>query len=330
VATETLDVDGITLTAWQEAVEREIVVAVPDLPHQHAFRIAAARRTEEIRDRRGALVGRLVRRRRELRGTVAVAVEPVPGPWRASLLRVRVDNRTPLRSADDRSAAALAAFVATHTVIGVSDGAFVSMMDPPEWAADAVAGCVNLGTWPVLAGEPGRRDLMLCAPIILYDHPRIAPESAGDLFDGTEIDEMLTLRTLTLSEEEKREARATDPRAAALIDRTETLAPGQLWRLHGAIRDRRRVEPAVEPEVLVVAGEALTHGSRVRLRPGARRADAQDMFLAGRTAVVEAVLRDVDDRPYLAVTLADDPGADIHRRHGRFRYFAPDEVEPLP
>jgi hypothetical protein len=222
------------------------------------------------------------------------------------------------------------------------------MVDPPEWAAGAVAGCENIGTWPVLAGPAGQRDVVLCAPIILYDHPEIAPESPGDLFDATEIDEILTLRTLALSDAEKREARATDPRAAAVIDRTESLDGSQLERLHGAIRYLRAVpgtgsqadEPVpwwdpdadagVSPhtDTVVIAGRRVGSGSAVRLRPGARRADAQDMFLAGRLATVEAVLLDVDDNPYLAVTLADDPGADVQRSHGRFRYFAPDEVEP--
>jgi hypothetical protein len=255
--------------------------------------------------------------------------------------------------------------VASHTIVEVSGGAFVSMTDPPEWAAEAVADCANIGTWPVLAGPPGHRDAVLCAPIILYDHPEIAPESPGDLFDATEIDEILTLRTLALSDAEKREARATDPRAAALIDRVEALDAGQLERLHGVVRyrgepsgsrppaheapvvpDRTRPDPApsdqdcpwwdpaadesVSPatDTVVVAGRSVARGSRVRLRPGARRADAQDMFLAGRLAVVEAVLLDVDDNPYLAVTLTDDPAADLQRSHGRFLYFAPDEVAP--
>jgi hypothetical protein len=105
-----------------------------------------------------------------------------------------------------------------------------------------------------------------------------------------------------------------------------------LQRLHGAIRHVRPANqpPAADPppETVVVGGETVRGGSRVRLRPGVRRSDAQDMFLAGRVAVVEAVLRDVDDNPYLAVTLADDPAADLQRSHGRFWYFAPDEVEP--
>ncbi len=330
VPTGILDVDGVPLGGWEEAVERELVIDVPAVPYEHTFGLDAAEWTEPVRDRRGALVGQVVRRRRALHGTVTVTTRPVPGPWGASVLRVRVDNRTRLAAAPNRPAALPSALVACHTVIGATGGAFVSMVDPPEWAAHAVAGCVNTGTWPVLAGPPEQRALMMCAPIILYDHPRIAPESAGDLFDGTEIDEILTLRTRALSDAEKREARAADPRGAALIDRTDTLAPADMRRLHGAIRRLSAVSEAgaTAPQPVVVSGVALRSGSRVRLRPGARRTDAQDMFFAGRVAVVEAVLHDLDHRPYLAVTLADDPAADLHRDHGRFRYFAPDEVEP--
>jgi len=97
--------------------------------------------------------------------------------------------------------------------------------------------------------------------------------------------------------------------------------------LHGTVRSMRRMS-TVDGDSVLVDGRRIAAGSRVRLRPGTRRADAQDMFLTGRLAVVEAVLTDVDDRPYLAVTLADDPGADVQRDHGRFRYFGPDEVEP--
>ncbi len=77
---------------------------------------------------------------------------------------------------------------------------------------------------------------MLSSPIVLYDHPEVAPESPGDLYDGTEIDEILALRVLTLTDEERSEARGTDPRAAAIIDRVDGFAP-EIWdRLHGAVR----------------------------------------------------------------------------------------------
>jgi hypothetical protein len=245
-----------------------------------------------------------------------VQTTPVPGPWNAVRLQVRVDNETKA-APETREAALPHALVAMHLLLAVENGAFVSMVDPPEWAREAVEACDSKGLWPVLAGPPDRRDVMLAAPIILYDHVRIAPESPGELFDGTEIDEILTLRTLALTDEEKAAARATDPRAADLLDRVEALDAEALGRLHGRI------------EEVVVGGRPVRAGDRVRLRPGVRRADAQDMFLTGRAAVVEAVLQDLEDNPYLAVTLTDDPGAELHRSHGRYRYFAPDEVEPL-
>jgi hypothetical protein len=88
---------------------------------------------------------------------------------------------------------------------------------------------------------------------------------------------------------------------------------------------------SVSPDTdhVVVAGHRVARGSRVLMRPGSRRADAQDLFLAGREAQVEAVLHDVDGQVHLAVTPVDDPAADLQRSHGRFLYFAPDEVEPL-
>jgi hypothetical protein len=240
-------------------------------------------------------------------------------------------------------------------VVQVSGGAFVSMVDPPRWAADYVAQCENAGAWPVLAGPAERRDLLLGSPIILYDHAEVAPESPGDLLDSTEIDEILTLRTLALTAAEKSEARATDPRAAAVIDRVEGLGPELMDRLHGAILYLEgvtgagprgvpdlpeeltvpwwdpEVDSSVSPETdqILIGGVAVSRGSAVLMRPGARRADAQDLFLAGRPARVEAVLKEVDGNVHLAVSPQDDPDADLRGLHGRFLYFAPDEVEPI-
>ncbi len=109
-------------------------------------------------------------------------------------------------------------------------------MDPPAGLREAVAQCKNVGTWPVLVGDPGQRDAMLSSPIILYDYPQIAPESPGSLFDGTEIDEILTLRILTLSDEEKIEMAGTDERARQILERTDSLPPEQLMKMHGALR----------------------------------------------------------------------------------------------
>jgi hydrogenase maturation protease len=139
-----------------------------------------------------------------------------------------------------RDEALLRSFVSTHTILSVANGEFVSLLEYPENHHEAAASCVNIGTYPVLAGAEGERDCMLSSPIILYDYPQIAPESAGDLFDGTEIDEILTLRIMTLSDDEKREMRNVDERARQLLERTESLPAEQFMRLHGAMKGANR------------------------------------------------------------------------------------------
>jgi hypothetical protein len=327
---------------WDEAVEREVSFTAAGLGPGcvREFTVPGGEERESA--------GPVIRRRVPLAGTVSVSATPVPGPWRAVRLKVRVENLTPAEPMPGRREDALpSALVAAHLILVVTGGEFLSMTDPPMWARAAVAECENIGGWPVLADPDGGRRVMLSSPIILYDHPELAPESPGDLYDGTEIDEILTLRTLALSDAEKREARATDPRAAELIDRVDSMDAPTLARLHGTIRTPG--SPPAEPEVpwwdpdaeaavspdtdaVSIGGQEVRRGSRVRLRPGgpdARRGDAQDMFLAGRTAEVQAVLLDVEDKPYLAVSLADDPDSDIRVAHGRFWYFTTDEVEPL-
>src|SRR5207302_2378145 len=134
--------------------------------------------------------------------------------------------------------------VSTHTLLGVRTGEFISLLDPPEVCREAAAACRNIGTWPVLVGEEGDRDTMLSSPIILYDYPQVAPESPGDLFDGTEIDEILTLRILTLTDDEKQEMRDSDDRARLILERTEATPLEHFQKLHGALRQLR---PSEEP-----------------------------------------------------------------------------------
>jgi hypothetical protein len=133
----------------------------------------------------------------------------------------------------------LLSLVSVHSILQVSGGEFVSLLDPPEQLKSAAAGCKNVGAWPVLAGEEGQRKLVLSAPIILYDYPQIAPESAGDLFDGCEIDEILALRILTMTDAEKLEVRNGDDRARLILERTEMLPPEHFQKLHGALRGMR-------------------------------------------------------------------------------------------
>ena len=138
-----------------------------------------------------------------------------------------------------REEATRTSLLGAHLLVEAEGCSFVSVIDPPAGARRAAAGCCQDRCWPVLAGEPGESDLLLGSPIILYDHPEVAPESAGALFDATEIDEILTLRVMTMSDAEKAEARATDPRAAAIIDRCDAMTAEDLQRLHGIFRDPR-------------------------------------------------------------------------------------------
>ncbi len=175
-----------------------------------------------------------------IRGEIAIEIAAVrPGIY---TLSVTVANLTAIdASASDRNAALLRSLVSAHVVLRATAGHLVSLLDPPDDCRDIAAGCVNAGVWPVLVGTEGSHDCMLASPIILYDYPQIAPESAGDLFDGTEIDEILALRILTLTDAEKHEARAGDDRARQILDRTEALPPEQWARLHGAVRGLRKV-----------------------------------------------------------------------------------------
>jgi hypothetical protein len=369
----TLVVDGTEHTSWDEAVEREqrITVVVSSLLLQDSnseFHIDPGEAIEDLTDSADRVAGRVVRQWGPVDGSITMHAERVAGPYQALRLRVRLENTSApaaeLRTRDDGLRSAL---IAAHCLIGVPGATFVSMTDPPEWAAAEIAACQNVGTWPVLAGPADCTDLVLSSPVILYDHPEVAAESAGDLFDATEIDEILTLRTMALTDAEKRQARATDSRAADLIDRLDDMPPEMLERMHGAIRYLRSApagaaavtrtsdladgvdwpasevtarpsvpwwdpgsDASVSPETdhVLIDGVRVARNSRVLMRPGSRRADAQDLFLAGREATVEAVLFDVDGQVHLAVTPVDDPAADLQRNHGRFLYFAPDEIVP--
>jgi hypothetical protein len=154
-------------------------------------------------------------------------------------IELRIRNRSRFASIQHREDALLQSMVSVHSILNLQGGEFVSLLDPPEHLKGAAAACRNVGAWPVLAGEEGQRDTMLAAPIILYDYPRIAPESPGDLFDGTEIDEILALRILTLTDDEKREVRRGDDRARRILERTEMMPPEHFQKLHGALRGLR-------------------------------------------------------------------------------------------
>jgi hypothetical protein len=268
----------------------------------------------------------------------------------------RILNETPLSEAKTlkRDAASLYALVSCHTVLTVKGGECVSSIDPPAGLEAAAALCKNIGAWPVLVGDEVRPDTMLASPIILYDYPQIAPESTGELFDSTEIDEILTLRILTMTDDEKREMVGTDERARALLARTESLDAQQMQKLHGTMRQIRPVDgrdvfaASVQDEhyepvspwaeldarphlaCVRVAGVEIQVGDQVRLHPRCR-ADIFDIALSGMVATIESIERDFDDRVHVAVTIDDDPGKDLGmaRMPGHRFFFGPDEIEPL-
>jgi hydrogenase maturation protease len=239
-----LEVNGQLLQTWQEAIEREVIVPGVKLngagSQRFPFSFPANESTEDLRDAEsGQLKGVMVRKQQALAGSIEVQVADC-GFEPEELLRVttRILNETPLENAPEcsRDEALMRSFVSTHTILNMQNGEFVSLLDPPEAFREAAAACSNLGTYPVLVGEEGARDCMLSSPIILYDYPQIAPESPGSLFDGTEIDEILTLRIMTLTDEEKREMRGADDRARQILERTELLPAEQLMKMHGAMK----------------------------------------------------------------------------------------------
>ncbi len=335
-------------TSWDEAVEEELVFSF-DLPPgdstaQRAVTVAGGQDEEPLAPT-GA--GRLVRRRARLDGRLQVRVQHLGSCAR---LTVAVHNLT-ASPATSREAATRDSFLGAHLLLEAHGAGFVSLTDPPAEAAEATAGCSQDRCWPVLAGEPGDTDLLLGSPIILYDYPEIAAQSPTALFDATEIDEILSLRVMTMTEQEKAEARRTDARAREIIDRCDALSAEQLQKLHGAFREPRSAavvappgtgagepapwwDPSAEGEVrpetdtVTVAGVPVSNGSLVRVHPR-RRADAQDMFFADQVARVTGVLSDVDGGVHVALVLADDEAADLHDWYGRYWYFTPDELEPL-
>ena len=266
---EVLRVGEQVYLPWEEAVERVVIVGGSDgaqpvrlgnlLEHSRWIEIDVpeGRAEEPLIDPDGNVVGALVHTWRSLRGAVEIAAEPLdevlagaPRVVPGYRLTVRIVNTTPWPdpAGDERPRAAALrhTFVSTHTILRVQGGAFVSLLEPPAEYQEAAGRCENVKTWPVLAGEPGDRHTLLSSPIILYDYPQVSPESPGNLFDGTEIDELLTLSILTLTDEEKQEMRESDARAREILDRTESLTPEQLMQLHGAIRglrSPRREEP---------------------------------------------------------------------------------------
>jgi hypothetical protein len=335
-----LKIDDQLHQTWQEAIEREVSLPAFSLNEatnlEQAFEFPATRAVEPIRDGH-KIVGVILRRNEAINGRIELTTRPID----ANVMKItaRVNNETKIGSdkIENQSEVIMRTFASTHAIFYARGGEFISLLDPaPKYEPEAKK-CKNIGCWPVLVGEEEKhqRDTMLSSPIILYDYPKIAAESAGDLFDNTEIDEILTLRVKTMTDAEKAEMRNVDEHARRILERSEKMTADHFMRMHGTMRNVRSINedffnPAKQIESANVQGVDLKKGDRVRIRPK-KRADVMDIALDGKIAVIEAVEQDVEDQVHFALILEDDPGKDLGfmRQPGHRFFYGADEVEPI-
>jgi hypothetical protein len=190
VPTSQLAFDDVDLTNADEAIahERDLTVgmdAVRRMPVEATFEAVGVTEIEVVRDVSGAVRGRIRRTCRPLLIRVQVAAVDAGLVVPMVRLRVVVENVTPDVPTDVSPAiAGEHSLLATHCFLGLSDGGFASLLDPPPWAVDAVAECANMHAFPVLAGDGGRDDLVLSAPVLLPDYPHDKPRTYGDELDA--------------------------------------------------------------------------------------------------------------------------------------------------
>jgi hypothetical protein len=229
----------------------------------------------------------------------------------------------------DRAGALARSLISTQLLVRVSAGRFRSPLDGAP---------TSVNTYPVLATDDD--DAVLGTTYALPDHPRIAPESRGALFDSTEIEEALLLHVQVLSDDERAEIECADPAVREMVQRAASATPEDIIALHGRveIRDPVTDEPPTEPPNLpdptagqpeaIVDGVRFARGEKVVIRPGPD-ADLHARMLDGHTATIERILTDYDGKTHLGVTVDDDPGQDLMRETGRFLYFFAPEVEVI-
>jgi hypothetical protein len=287
----------------------------------------------------GAMVGALVaapaikEARVEIPGgpplVVGVSLSTAPVADGIYEVCLRIENRTIVRSGLDRAGALARSLISAHPLVRVAGGRFISPLELP---------CLSVNTFPVLATAGD--DVVLGAAIVLPDHPQIAPESRGSLFDSTEIEEALLLHVQALSDSERAQIEEQDPAVREMIERAAAATPQDIVALHGrvTIRDPETTEPPREPEGLTdpragedradVGGKSFRRGGKVLVRPGPD-ADLHARMLGGRTATIERIFTDYDGKTHLGLTIDDDPGQDLMRETGRYVYFFADELEVI-
>jgi hypothetical protein len=342
-AVERLTIGRVVHQPWQEAVEREVTVSLGPMKSSQSKRVefpfsfASSRVMEPLAAENGSEPAVIQRRQEAIAGLVQV--EAVPLNSEVFKITVRVSNLTLMSESqcEDQEAVIMRTFASAHTVLHATGGDFISLLEPPDEFAAFVAGCKNIGTWPVLIGnqEKANRDTLLSSPIILYDYPQIAPGSKGSFFDGTEIDEILTLRVMTMTDDEKVEMRQVDEYARRILERSESANADDFLKMHGVMKGVKTMEdffnPASRTKTVSIGGQQLQAGSRVRIHPK-KRADAFDLIIAGKIGIIEAIEQDAEEGIHLALVLEDDPGKDLGmaRQSGHRFFYGLDEVEPVP
>jgi hypothetical protein len=343
-----LRVENHLFQTWHEAVERKVEIpplilkGVPGPEHvvNVPFAFAAATDLEPIRRLHGEIVGLVIRSQPAIGGSIEISTQQLEGTTIKVTARILNQTAIPESELLDPEAILERTFASTHTILSVQGGEFISSTDPGDEFKAVARTCKNIGTWPVLVGDESKRErsTMLSSPIILYDYPKIAAESAGNLFDGTEIDEILSLRLQTLTDAEKFEMQHVDEQARRLLERTDALPGEALLKMHGVMRQAEDAPiefddffgASTRLDSVTVAGVQLKAGDRIRIRPKAR-ADVMDFALEGQIAIIEAVEQDLEKRVHLALVLENDPGKDfgMMRQPGHRFFYGVDEVEPL-
>jgi hypothetical protein len=272
---------------------------------------------------------------RRVTGRARIRAEEVPERGLVKLM-LCVHNATPLAADEveemDRREALGASLLSTQIVAEVEGGRFISPLEREGAAGEAAGRCRNENTWPVLAGADDAA--VLGAPIFLPDHPRMAPESLGSLFDATEIEEALLLHVQALSEGERQAIAGQDPAVRDMVERADSATPEEIVRLHGRLEP---ADPGPPPEPghpnpgedeLSAAGQTFRKGGKVVLRPAVER-DVYDKLLDGRTATIERIYRDYEDAVHIAVTVDGSAEQELYRETGRYLFFKPGEVEVI-
>jgi hypothetical protein len=244
-------------------------------------------------------------------------------------LRLCVHNTTgvgPGAAGLSRTDALRSSLISTHVVAEVADGRFVSPLDRKGPWGEAVGACESVNTWPVLANPADTA--MLGAAIVLPDHPSMAPESLGNLFDSTEIEEALLLHVHALSDSEREDISSQDPAVREMVERAARTTPEEIMSLHGRLEEAGSEPGHPNPgeASIEVGGVIFEKGGKVVLRPRTDR-DVYDKMLAGKTATIERIYHDFDDRAHIGVTVDDDPAQPLFRETGRYLFFSSDEVE---